>query len=76
MCLIDTIFHSMAKTFFHIVSSTGYVTYNEVRTFAEKDHAATLKCQSITTLCNQTLKLSQNHIVYARKFCSDDFNPM
>ena len=76
MCLSGTILHSMHKTFFHTVSSTGYVTYNEVRIFVEKHHAAVLKCQSITTLCNQTLKLSQNHLVYARKFYSDDFNAM
>ena len=58
------------------VLSTGGVKYSEVRTFMKKNHNAVMKYVSITTLCNRTLTLSPDHLVYVRKGCSDDFNPM
>ena len=58
------------------VSSTGSVKYSDVRTFMKKDHNAMTKYLLITTYCNKTLTLSPNHLVYARKYTSDEFIPM
>ena len=50
--------------------------YTEVRTFLEKKHNAVMEYLSITTVCNKTLTISPNHLPYARKGGSDEFNPM
>ena len=64
------------KIIYFKVSSDGSVKYSDVRTFMRKDHNVITKYLSITTYCNKTLTLSPNHLVYARKVSSDEFNPM
>ena len=62
--------------FYCTVSSTGHLTYSEVKMFLEKCPKTILKYQSVITHSNDTLSLSQNHLVYARKYNSDQFIPM
>ena len=58
---------------YYAVSSTGSVTYSEVKTFLEKDPTVVKQYQAITTLCNESLILSGNHNVFARKYSSEEF---
>ena len=60
----------------HSVLSTGSVIYSEVTAFLKIDHMMITKYQSITTLSNESLKLSADHLVYTRKYSGDKFNPM
>ena len=50
--------------------------YSEVRAFLKKDALVATKYLSIRTLSNDSLILSEDHLVYARKFSNDEFNPM
>ena len=61
---------------FYTVSSMGKVIYSEVITFLQKDPNTIEKYTSITTLCNKSLRLSRNHLVYTRRYSSDEFNAM
>ena len=47
----------------------GIITYTEVRAFLKKQPHIMTQCKSISTP-NDTLTLTPNHIVYARKFNS------
>ena len=58
------------------VSSTGSVKYSKIITFQEKQQQTIMMYWSITTFCNKTLTLSDNHLLYARKNFSDEFNTM
>ena len=58
------------------VTSNGIVTYSEVREFLEKDFQRIVNYKSIKTLRNESLTLSENHLVFARKEHNDDFKPM
>ena len=60
---------------FYTVSSTGTVTYSEVRAFLEKESDIMMKCKSISTV-NETLILTGNHLVFAREKFASKFNPM
>ena len=62
--------------FFNVVLSSGTVTYSEVRAFLEKELTVITKYKSITTIWNETLTLTGNHLIYARKNCTDKFDPM
>ena len=59
-----------------LVSSRGNLMYSEVRTFRQKQNAVTSVYKSITTAENNTISLSGNHLIYARKSCNGKFNPM
>ena len=48
----------------------------EVRTFLKKDPKTIVKYQSITTSCNESLTLSEDHLFYARKVGTEEFHPM
>ena len=56
------------------VSADGHFIYSEVRAFLNKQDERLGMYKSITTASN-TLHLSQNHLIYARKQ-SDKFYPM
>ena len=60
----------------NVVSSTGRMAYSEVKTFLKKDQLMIAKYLSITTLHNETLTLSADHLVYARTYLSNGFSPM
>ena len=60
---------------FFTVSSLGDVINTQVKTFLKRDPDVITQYQSITTLCNKSLSLSGDHLVYARKFYSNEFNP-
>ena len=61
---------------FNIVSTNGTITYSEVRTFLEKQTDVIVEFKSITTYLDQTLTLTGNHLVYARKASNAKFNPV
>ena len=58
-----------------IVSSSGIVTYSEVKTFLKKQPDMILEYKSIT-IWNETLTLTGNHLLYARENSVDKFHPM
>ena len=58
-----------------IVSSSGIVTYSEVKTFLKKEPDMVLENKSIT-FWNETLTLTGNHLLYARENSFDKFHPM
>ena len=68
--------HSLSSFFLNVVLSSGAVTYSEVRAFLEKDFTVITKYKSLTTIWNETLTLTGNHLIYGRKNCTDKFNPM
>ena len=55
--------------------ATG-VSYSEVRTFMKRQPTVTTMYKSITTSCNNTINLSRDHLIYARKSRTDEFTPM
>ena len=50
--------------------------FSEVRMFLQKEPDVLAKYLSIETSCNESLKLSGNHLVYTRKYGNDVFKPM
>ena len=63
--------------FVHVtVLSNGSMGYSEVQTFLHKDPNTTAQYKCIRTLCNESLMLSENHLVFTRKGFSDGFRPM
>ena len=61
---------------FNVVSATGNLIYSEVITFLHKAPEMIVKYMSVTTLSNETLTLSQNHLIYTKKYYNDNFHPM
>ena len=62
--------------YFFVVSSTGSVIYSEVRMFLQKQPFVLGSYLSIETSSNESLRMSGNHLVYARESSIDEFNPM
>ena len=60
---------------FASVSSSGTVKYSAVKAFLKKQPKMVAEYKSIATV-NETLTLSGNHLVYARKVVDDQCNPM
>ena len=59
------------------VSAGGMVMHSAVRAFLKKQPNIIGKYKSImTSQDNNTLTLSENHLLYARTNCHDRFNPM
>ena len=52
------------------------MTYSEVIAFLKKDPTTLIEYQLITTSYNESVILSGDHLIYARKLGSDEFNPM
>ena len=52
------------------------MTYSEGKTFMKKDANMILEYKSITTMTNESLLLTEDHLVYARKCDSEEFNPV
>ena len=73
---VVTAYAQVNTIFFQIISVTGNLIYSEVRAFLTKNSEKLIKYMLITTLFNETLTLSQNHLIYTRKADSDDFYPM
>ena len=75
--MVDYVCDSATVEFFsfHTVSSGGILTYSQVTMFLKQPNQI-LKYQSITTVGNETLSLTGNHLVYARKCNSDQFIPV
>ena len=70
------ILYILYLVFLNVVLSSGAVIYSEVRAFLEKDFTVITKYKSLTTIWNETLTLTGNHLIYGRKNCTDKFNPM
>ena len=56
------------------VSSGGRLTYGKVKAFQKKQYSMTSVYKSISTSSNNTITLSENHLIYARKNCRNKFN--
>ena len=50
--------------------------YSEVRTFLHTEPAATAIFKSITTSGNNTVRLSENHVIFARNTIAEEFQSM
>ena len=75
--LIETIRFSrfLFAFVFHTVSSNGALVYNEVNGFLENQPNMIIQCKSISTE-HESLTLTRNHLVYARKTSVGQFNPV
>ena len=60
---------------FNTVSSSGTVTYSEVKAFLENKPDTMIEFKSIATI-NETLILTGNHLIFARQKFAAQFNPM
>ena len=60
----------------NLAATDGSVTYSEIRTFMEKQPTVITTYKTITTSSNNTIRLSGNHLIYARKFPTEQFYPM
>ena len=60
---------------FITVSANGRVMYSTIEAFLEKQPNMVTEYRSIATV-NETLILTGNHLVYARRSADDQFNPM
>ena len=60
----------------YIVSSSGVLIYSEVKTFLKTQSDVIINYNSITTSLNETLIVTGNHLIYARRCFNDKFNPM
>ena len=52
---------------YYVVSSNGSVTYSEVIAFLKRDPTALLKNPLITTLYNESIILSGDHLFFVKK---------
>ena len=52
------------------------MTYGEVTVFLKKRPTVTTMYKSITTTSKNTIRLTENHLIYTRKSCTDKFIPM
>ena len=57
------------------VSSSGTVKYSVIKAFLKNQPKRVTEYKLIATL-NETLTLSGNHLIYARKSVDDQYNPM
>ena len=51
-------------------------SYNEVGAFLMKEHAVINTYKSIETSLNQTISLTENHLIYGRKHSDENFIAM
>ena len=58
------------------VSPNGRVVFDEVQIFMKKQFNIMTKYKAITTSCNKTIRLSGNHLIYARSKSADIFYPV
>ena len=64
------------KLFWYLVSSDGSLMHTNVRAFMKKEHNVTSTYKIITTLLNNTISLTGNHPLYAKKTSTDKFSVM
>ena len=70
-----TIFKQTTPTYVS-VSSDGKEMYSKIRTIVKREPVSITKYKSITTSCNKTISLSENHLIYVRRDHDDKFNAM
>ena len=61
---------------FQTVSSTGNVIFSEVKTFLMRQTSVISMYKSLTTSRNDTIILSDTHLLYAIKSSDEKFHPM
>ena len=71
--MVITMFYIISNIYILVVSSTG--TYSEVKAFLQRQPNILYQYKSIATM-KETIILSGNHLIYARKNLDDQFNPM
>ena len=52
------------------------MTYSELNAFLHKDDQITGMYKTIKTLCNESITLSGNYLIFARKIFSSEFSAM
>ena len=73
--MVITMFYIISNTHILVVSSTGTITYNEVTAFLKRQPNILMLYKSIATT-KETIILTGNHLIYARKTLDDQFNSM
>ena len=73
--MVITMFFIISNTHILVVSSTETITYTEVTAFLKRQPNILTQCKSIATM-KETIILTGNHLIYARKTLDDQFNPM
>ena len=57
-----------------LVTSDGQIAYTKVRTFIKKQPTMSMMYRTITTNGNITIRLTGNHLIYARKKSTEEFS--
>ena len=73
--MVITMFYIISNTHILVVSSTGTITYSEVTGFIKKWPNQMTQYKSTATV-NETITLTGNHLVYARKYFAEQFYTM
>ena len=68
-------FYIISNTHILVVSSTGTIPFSEVTAFFKRQPNILKLYKSIATM-KETIILTGNHSIYARKTLDDQFNPM
>ena len=58
------------------VSPSGSINYSEVTALLRKQSVLSGMYMSMTTSLNTTVSMTANHLIYARKHCSEKFHPV
>ena len=60
----------------YLVSSSGNLMFSEGRTFMKRQHALKTTYKSLKTHKNNTICMTEDHLIYARKDSNNSFNQM
>ena len=73
--MVITMFYIISNTYILEVSSIGTITYSEVKGFLQRQPNIVYQYKSIATM-KETIILTGNHLIYARKTLDAQFSPM
>ena len=65
--------HIKKVIFYDTYAAGGNRKYKEVTAFMKKQPTLTALYKSITTSCNKTVRLSEDHLIYARQGYAETF---
>ena len=67
---------NIQEHFVNLVLANGETSFSEVKAFLKKQPHVIGTYKSITTSTNQTITLSPNHLIYARKIQTEKYLPV
>ena len=73
---LQFIFQFSIQTYLFLVASDGRVSHSEVKAFMKSQLTVITMYESITNSDNNTMSLTENHLMYARKSSAAKFNIM